>query len=346
VQRLPHVFLAVSNPRRDFPEVETEAGAVRSALEIARAARLLGQVIPPPRTLTWKELTNQPGRHPKALTRAGRRFIDGIREERWASHIISLRDALVHLAGDLSSEQKLELSEFIANAMREPTAPKAVSSLGFALAHLGEGIPHERRISAARIILGAMEQRSKNRRTLTERHRRQLGPERAAVEEERRMRSDLSDLGSVLRTLTNQIACAKGQPDRERTLPRSMPSPSDSFPPAGRCTSASTGQASWRVPWHAMHGDTSPSSRPTTGGSFSLWHGLGRPCAGRRGRVVSVSSWGHRFSPVAFENPNFRRRASDRWSAYGQSKTANILFALALDERGKTVTCRGVPSRT
>src|SRR5713101_8070543 len=52
-------------------------------------------------------------------------------------------------------------------------------------------------------------------------------------------------------------------------------------------------------------------------------------------RVVSVSSWGHRQSPVVFEDPNFERRDYDRWSAYGQSKTANILFALALDKRAK-----------
>jgi NAD(P)-dependent dehydrogenase (short-subunit alcohol dehydrogenase family) len=52
-------------------------------------------------------------------------------------------------------------------------------------------------------------------------------------------------------------------------------------------------------------------------------------------RVVSVSSWGHRHSPVVFEDPNFEHRAYDRWSAYGQSKTANILFALALDKRAK-----------
>jgi NAD(P)-dependent dehydrogenase (short-subunit alcohol dehydrogenase family) len=52
-------------------------------------------------------------------------------------------------------------------------------------------------------------------------------------------------------------------------------------------------------------------------------------------RVVSVSSWGHRHSPVVFDDPNFERRDYDRWSAYGQSKTANILFAVALDERGK-----------
>ncbi|MDB6000823.1 MAG: short chain dehydrogenase family protein [Rhizobacter sp.] len=52
-------------------------------------------------------------------------------------------------------------------------------------------------------------------------------------------------------------------------------------------------------------------------------------------RVVSVSSFGHRFSPVVFEDPHFEHRAYDRWSGYGQSKTANILFAVGLDERGK-----------
>lgn len=53
-------------------------------------------------------------------------------------------------------------------------------------------------------------------------------------------------------------------------------------------------------------------------------------------RVVSVSSRGHYFSPVVFDDPNFERRAYDPWLAYGQSKTANILFALALDQRGAT----------
>src|SRR5215831_13955500 len=63
-----------------------------------------------------------------------------------------------------------------------------------------------------------------------------------------------------------------------------------------------------------------------------LWPAL-RQAKGAR--VVSVSSWGHRRSPIVFDAPNFERREYDRWSAYGQSKTANILFALALDERGK-----------
>lgn len=52
-------------------------------------------------------------------------------------------------------------------------------------------------------------------------------------------------------------------------------------------------------------------------------------------RVVSVSSWGHRLSPVIFEDVNFEHREYDRMSAYGQSKTANVLFAVQLDELGK-----------
>jgi NAD(P)-dependent dehydrogenase (short-subunit alcohol dehydrogenase family) len=63
-----------------------------------------------------------------------------------------------------------------------------------------------------------------------------------------------------------------------------------------------------------------------------LWPAL---CQARSARVVSVSSMGHRYSPIVFEDPNFERREYDRWAAYGQSKTANILFALALDKLGK-----------
>jgi NAD(P)-dependent dehydrogenase (short-subunit alcohol dehydrogenase family) len=42
-----------------------------------------------------------------------------------------------------------------------------------------------------------------------------------------------------------------------------------------------------------------------------------------------------------FEDVNFKRRDYDRWSAYGQSKTANILFAVALDDRGRADGVRG-----
>jgi NAD(P)-dependent dehydrogenase (short-subunit alcohol dehydrogenase family) len=60
------------------------------------------------------------------------------------------------------------------------------------------------------------------------------------------------------------------------------------------------------------------------------------PALQREGaRVVSVSSRGHRISGVDFEDPNFARRDYDKWAAYGQSKTANALFALGLDSRGE-----------
>ncbi|WP_304992529.1 SDR family NAD(P)-dependent oxidoreductase [Burkholderia plantarii] len=50
-------------------------------------------------------------------------------------------------------------------------------------------------------------------------------------------------------------------------------------------------------------------------------------------RVVSVSSLGHRYSDVWLDDPNFARRDYHPYTAYGQSKTANILFAVALDRR-------------
>ncbi|MXV17257.1 oxidoreductase [Hufsiella ginkgonis] len=57
-------------------------------------------------------------------------------------------------------------------------------------------------------------------------------------------------------------------------------------------------------------------------------------------RVVSVASRGHRFSPMVFDDVNFIHREYDRWKAYGQSKTANVLFAVALDRRGKAENIR------
>lgn len=63
-----------------------------------------------------------------------------------------------------------------------------------------------------------------------------------------------------------------------------------------------------------------------------LWPALRRA---NGARVVVLSSWGHRFSPVVFEDLHFQHRAYDRWLAYGQSKTANVLFALELDRRGR-----------
>jgi NAD(P)-dependent dehydrogenase (short-subunit alcohol dehydrogenase family) len=50
-------------------------------------------------------------------------------------------------------------------------------------------------------------------------------------------------------------------------------------------------------------------------------------------RVVNTSSAGHRFSPVHFDDVDYRTRPYDKWESYGQSKTANVLFAVELDRR-------------
>jgi NAD(P)-dependent dehydrogenase (short-subunit alcohol dehydrogenase family) len=50
-------------------------------------------------------------------------------------------------------------------------------------------------------------------------------------------------------------------------------------------------------------------------------------------RVVSLSSRGHQLSPVVFEDIHFERRPYDKWASYGQSKTANILFAVEIERR-------------
>lgn len=57
-------------------------------------------------------------------------------------------------------------------------------------------------------------------------------------------------------------------------------------------------------------------------------------------RVVAVSSRGHRLGGVDFDDPNFEHKEYDKWKAYAQSKTANILFALELDKRGKAYGVR------
>ena len=70
-------------------------------------------------------------------------------------------------------------------------------------------------------------------------------------------------------------------------------------------------------------------------GHFQLTGRLWPALAARSARVVAVSSRGHRFSPMVFDDPNFLHRPYDRWLAYGQSKTANVLFACELDRLGQ-----------
>ncbi|NND66755.1 MAG: SDR family NAD(P)-dependent oxidoreductase [Halioglobus sp.] len=55
--------------------------------------------------------------------------------------------------------------------------------------------------------------------------------------------------------------------------------------------------------------------------------------AGAPGRVVNLSSGGHKFANFNFDDPNYAQRDYDKWQAYGESKTANVLFTVALDAR-------------
>jgi len=57
------------------------------------------------------------------------------------------------------------------------------------------------------------------------------------------------------------------------------------------------------------------------------------------GRLVNLSSAGHRFADVDLEDPNFEHTPYTEFGAYGRSKTANILFAVEFDRRHKA---RGV----
>jgi NAD(P)-dependent dehydrogenase (short-subunit alcohol dehydrogenase family) len=63
-----------------------------------------------------------------------------------------------------------------------------------------------------------------------------------------------------------------------------------------------------------------------------LWDALK---AAQDARVVSLSSIGHRICPVNLDDPNFDTTPYDKWQSYGRAKSANALFAIGVDERGK-----------
>jgi NAD(P)-dependent dehydrogenase (short-subunit alcohol dehydrogenase family) len=70
-------------------------------------------------------------------------------------------------------------------------------------------------------------------------------------------------------------------------------------------------------------------------GHFALATGLHQALAAAGGgaRIVSVSSSAHHRSPVVFDDIHFEHRAYDPFLAYGQSKTANVLFAVEATKR-------------
>jgi NAD(P)-dependent dehydrogenase (short-subunit alcohol dehydrogenase family) len=101
--------------------------------------------------------------------------------------------------------------------------------------------------------------------------------------------------------------------------------------------------AGWEGPLHVLVNNAgvmaAPETRTSEGwelqfatnhfGHFALTTGL-RPALAAAGgaRVVSVTSSAHLRSPVVFSDIHFRERPYEPWSAYGQSKTANVLFAV------------------
>jgi NAD(P)-dependent dehydrogenase (short-subunit alcohol dehydrogenase family) len=75
-------------------------------------------------------------------------------------------------------------------------------------------------------------------------------------------------------------------------------------------------------------------------GHFLLGVGLARALMnaaeeGQGARLVSLSSIGHRRSGINWDDIHYRKRAYEKWEAYGQSKTANSLFAVGFNERFK-----------
>jgi NAD(P)-dependent dehydrogenase (short-subunit alcohol dehydrogenase family) len=106
--------------------------------------------------------------------------------------------------------------------------------------------------------------------------------------------------------------------------------------------------AGWDGPLHLLINNAgvmaSPLTRTADGwelqfatnhlGHFALATGLhGALAAAGGARVVSVSSSAHLRSPIVFDDIMFDRREYEPWSAYGQSKTANVLFAVEATRR-------------
>jgi NAD(P)-dependent dehydrogenase (short-subunit alcohol dehydrogenase family) len=70
-------------------------------------------------------------------------------------------------------------------------------------------------------------------------------------------------------------------------------------------------------------------------GHYALVNRLWPAIARGRGRVVSVSSAGHRRNGICWDDID-STHGYDKWRAYAQAKTANALFALHLDNLGST----------
>lgn len=106
--------------------------------------------------------------------------------------------------------------------------------------------------------------------------------------------------------------------------------------------------AAWHGPLHILINNAGVRATPETHtaegwelqfatnhlGHFALASALhGALAAAGNARIVAVSSSAHFRSPVIFDDLHFRFRPYDPWAAYGQSKTANVLFAVEVTKR-------------
>jgi NAD(P)-dependent dehydrogenase (short-subunit alcohol dehydrogenase family) len=106
--------------------------------------------------------------------------------------------------------------------------------------------------------------------------------------------------------------------------------------------------AGWSGPLHALVNNAgvmaSPEAHTAEGwelqfatnhlGHLALALGLhGALAAAGGARIVALSSSAHRLSPVVFDDIHFEHREYEPWAAYGQSKTANVLFAVEATRR-------------
>jgi NAD(P)-dependent dehydrogenase (short-subunit alcohol dehydrogenase family) len=67
--------------------------------------------------------------------------------------------------------------------------------------------------------------------------------------------------------------------------------------------------------------------------TLNLWPALEKA---KSARVVVLSSFAHVGGGIIFDDPNFEHTEYDKWRAYAQSKSANALFAVSLDKRGRS----------
>jgi NAD(P)-dependent dehydrogenase (short-subunit alcohol dehydrogenase family) len=123
----------------------------------------------------------------------------------------------------------------------------------------------------------------------------------------------------------------------ELTDPSSITAFAEKFLASGRALDLLFNNAGimWVPLWRDARGYESQFSTNHLGHfqlTAKLWPALKKA---NGARIINTSSWGHHASGIDFNDPNFEHRLYDPMAAYGQAKTANVLFALELDTLGQ-----------